>query len=140
MQAYIQLPLHSSCRGCLLISMVGSDFRQGCILLSKIFQGLLQKKLAEAKADAVPQIESQLAKTMMELRSHVHGYIDKQSVLIQKNTQCAYESILLDIQKRIEVQIATKKQEGANVQKEMDELEAQAGEIREYMTKLSEEA
>ena len=77
---------------------------------------------------------------MMELRSHVHGYIDKQSVLIQKNTQCAYESILSDIQNRIEAQISAKKQEGANVQREMDELEAQAGEIREYMTKLNEEA
>lgn len=107
---------------------------------SKIFQGLLQKKLAEAKADAIPQIESQLAKTMVELRSHVHGYIDKQSVLIQKNTQCAYESILSDIQKQIEAQIAAKKQEGADVQREMDELAAQAGEIRGYMAKLSEEA
>ena len=106
---------------------------------SKIFDSLLQKKLAAAKADVVPQIESQLAKTMLELRFQVHSYIDKQSVRIQKNTQCAYESILVDIQKRIEAQIAAKKQEGENVQREMDELTAQAAEIRCYMEKLSEE-
>lgn len=107
---------------------------------SKLFEGLLQKKLAEAKADVIPQVESQLAKLMMELQSHVHGYIDRQSVLIQKNTQCAYDSILSDIQKRIEVQIADKKREGADIRREMDELTAQLEEIQGYLSKLSEEA
>lgn len=107
---------------------------------SKIFDSLLQKKLAEAKADVISQLDSQLAKTMMELRSHVHSYIDKKTVLIQKNTQLAYDSILSDIQNRIEAQIAAKKQEGASAQREMDELSAQAGEIQSYLMKLNEEA
>lgn len=106
---------------------------------SKIFDRLLQKKLTTAKADVVPQIESQLAKTMLELRFHVHSYIDKQSLLIQKNTQYAYESILSGIQKRIEEQITAKKQEGRNIQREIDELTEQIAEIRCYMGKLSEE-
>ena len=107
---------------------------------SKLFEGLLQKKLAEAKADVIPQVESQLAKLMMELQSHVHGYIDRQSALIQKNTQCAYDAILSDIQKRIEAQIADKKREGADIRKETDELTAQQEEIRGYLSRLSEEA
>ena len=107
---------------------------------SKLFEGLLQKKLAEAKADVIPQVENQMAKLMMELQSHVHGYIDRQSVLIQKNTQCAYDSILSDIQKRIESQILAKKQEEANVQNEVNNLTEQAEELHGYLTKLSEEA
>ena len=106
---------------------------------SKIFEGLLQKKLAEAKADVIPQVENQMAKLMMELQSHVHGYIDRQSVLIQKNTQCAYDAILSDIQKRIEAQIADKKREGADIRKETDELTAQQEEIQGYLSRLSEE-
>ncbi len=106
---------------------------------SKLFEGLLQKKLAEAKADVIPQVENQMAKLMMELQSHVHGYIDRQSVLIQKNTQCAYDSILSDIQKRIEAQIADKKREGADIRREMDELTAQMEEIQGYLSRLSEE-
>lgn len=107
---------------------------------SKIFESLLQKKLAEAKADVVPQIESQMAKLMMELQAHIHGYIDRQAAAIQKNTQYAYDNILSDIQNKIESQIAVKKNEGNAVQKEMDELAAQMEEIQDYLARLSEEA
>ena len=106
---------------------------------SKIFDSLLKKKLAAAKADVVPQVESQLGKTMLELRAHIHSYIDKRCVVIQKNTQNAYEFILSDIQKQIEAQIEDKKQAGKNVQKEMDELAMQSNEIHSYMLKLCEE-
>ena len=107
---------------------------------SKLFEGLLQKKLAEAKADVIPKVDNQMARLMMELQSHVHGYIDRQSVLIQRNTQCAYETILLDIQKRIEAQIAEKKREGVDIRRKMDELTAQLKDIQGYLLRLSEEA
>ena len=107
---------------------------------SKIYESLLQKKLAEAKADVIPQMESQMAKLMLELQAHVHSYIDKQSILIQKNTQYAYESIITDIQKGIEAQITAKKQEESDAQSEIDELMKQAEEIHDYMIKLNKEA
>ena len=104
---------------------------------SKIFENLLQKKLAEAKADVIPQVENQLAKLIMELRAHIHRYIDRKALMIQENTKYAYESIVSDIRKRIGAQIAEKEQTGASTRMQIMELMKNAGEIREYIVKFS---
>lgn len=107
---------------------------------SKIFDNLLKKKLEQAKAEVTPQVEGQIAKVMLELQSQLHAYIDRRSIAIQQDTQHRYDSILADIQKRIEAQISAKKQEEAVVQDKMTSLMYQVEEIRSYMNKLNKEA
>ncbi|MBE6098799.1 MAG: hypothetical protein E7197_01960 [Anaerovibrio sp.] len=103
---------------------------------NKLFDSLLKKNLAEAKADAIPQMEGQLTKTIMELKVHVHNYIDQQAKRIEKNTQYAYETVLAEVKKKIEEQIAEKRQAGADVQRTMDMLAGQIAEIHKIVAKL----
>jgi len=103
---------------------------------SKIYNNMLQKNLAEAKADVVPQLEGQLIQTVMEMKVHVHKYIDKQAELVQKNTQYAFETLLEEVKKKIEEQLVAKKQAGDSIQQKMDELTSQAEEIHKYILSL----
>lgn len=103
---------------------------------SKLFKNLLKKNLAEAKADVIPQVEAQLTKTIMALRTHVHKYIDQQTERIEKNSQYAYETVLEEMKKKIEVQIASKSNEGKNIQKEMEMLSENINDVKQYMIKM----
>ena len=105
---------------------------------SKIFEELLSSRLAEAKANAIPQIENQLVKITEELSQHVHGYIDQKISIIKNNTLKAYELILTDMQKRIQAQIDDRKKQSGKVRNELYTLTKTEVEVQELITKLEE--
>jgi outer membrane protein TolC len=74
----------------------------------KLFGELLTKKLETAKEEVMPQIESELAKAMLNLTAHVHDYIDKRAEDIRQNTESAYATLLEDLRRNVETQIAEK--------------------------------
>lgn len=103
---------------------------------SKIFAELLKSRLAEAKANAIPQIENQLAQITEELSQHVRDYVDQKSSIIKKNTVKAYELILTDMQKRIQAQIDAKKKQGVGIRQELYTLTKNEFEVEEFIAKL----
>lgn len=103
---------------------------------SKIFKELLEKRLAEAKVAAIPQIEKQLTKITEELSQHVRDYIDQKISIIKKNAIKAYEIILTDMQSRIQKQIYDKKKQSGEVRRELYVLAKNEFEIQELITKI----
>ncbi len=102
----------------------------------KLFGELLTKKLETAKEEVVPQIESELAKAMLNLTAHVHDYIDKRAEDIHQNTESAYATLLEDLRRNVEIQVAEKRSQGEAVQQKLSELMLQIQEIKMYEEKL----
>lgn len=114
----------------LLLPVVGFFGRQ------QIFEKMLSGRLEQAKVDVVPQVEQQLSVITDELSRHVHDYIDKKSRIIQKNTVAAYESIVADIQKRVQAQIDEKRGTTRNLQADFNSLEKNLNDVRNIVSKM----
>lgn len=103
---------------------------------SVIFEKLLDRRLAEAKAAAIPKIENHLAKIAEELSQHVHAYIDEKVSIINKNSIEAYTLILTDMQNHIQSQIDSKKKQGGEVRTEIYNLTKNEVDVQELIAKL----
>lgn len=114
----------------LLLPAVGFFGRQ------KIFEKMLSGRLDKAKMDIVPQIENQLSIITDELSQHVHEYINQKSAIIQKNTFMAYESIVSDIQTRIQAQIDEKHKTKSNLQAEFKTLEKNLDDLKNMVSRI----
>lgn len=116
----------------LLLPLVGFVGRE------KIFKKLLTDRLAEAKSEVVPQIEIQILKITEELSRHVHEYINHKSSIIEKNALTAYETILTDMQMRIQNQINDKISQSGNMEIEISALAKNISEVNTLIYKLEE--
>ncbi len=106
---------------------------------TKLMDGLLGKKLEEAKAEIRPQLEGELVRAMVALTEQVHKYIDQRADAIRKNAESAYEVLVEDMAKGIEKQLAEKNKEGEAVRQEMAALSEEMNMVRMYRENLQAE-
>lgn len=116
----------------LLLPIIGFVGRE------QIHNKLLGGRLAEAKAEVIPQIENHLDKVTAALLNHVREYIDQRSEHIKQTALTAYNLILTDMQKRIQSQIDDKRATRMNLELELQELEQQISEATNVISQLEE--
>ncbi len=97
----------------------------------------LDKKLAEAKKAAIPEVDVQLAKAIQQLQIEVFKYIDNRISGIQQNTEYAYEQILLDLKKKYQQQMDNQQDSKLQVEKKLEILNAEAKEINDITDNIA---
>ncbi len=97
----------------------------------------LDKKLAEAKKAAIPEVDVQLAKAIQQLQIEVFKYIDNRISGIQQNTEYAYEQILLDLKKKYQQQMDNQQDTKLQVEKKLEILNAEAKEINDITDNIA---
>ncbi len=97
----------------------------------------LDKKLAEAKKAAIPEVDVQLAKAIQQLQIEVFKYIDNRIAGIQQNTEYAYEQILLDLKKKYQQQMDNQQDSKLQVEKKLEILNVEAKEINDIADNIA---
>lgn len=87
---------------------------------------MLEKKLAEAKAAAKPEISAQLAKAIMKLSQEVDSYVDARCEAIRQHTEYAYERVLVDFRKNIQQQLENQRMTQAENERHYARLKEEA--------------
>lgn len=103
---------------------------------NQIFENILNDRLETAKNAIIPQVEEQLVQALAALSSHIHSYIDKRVIAVKQNTNCAYETILQDFQKRIRREIEEKKTKESALHSQMEALDSQQQEIQSVLGQI----
>ncbi len=97
----------------------------------------LDKKLAEAKKAAIPEVDVQLAKAIQQLQIEVFKYIDNRIAGIQQNTEYAYEQILLDLKEKYQQQMDNQQDSKLQVEKKLEILNVEAKEINDIADNIA---
>lgn len=98
---------------------------------------MLKKKLAEAKAAAMPELSVQLAKAISQLQIEVSKYIEDRVTTIQQNTEYAYEQILLDMKTQFQQQMDSQQDSQAKVKQKLNLLKEEAMEIQKMAKNIA---
>ena len=122
-----------------LMALVGGTLMPlvGFAALPYLRDKMMKERLAAAKAAIMPEMESQLAQFMLNLREIIHQYIDRRCDDVCKNTEYAYESVLSDMKERIDAQIAEVSQQGKNVEQDIFIISEKMTAIQNYLEKLT---
>ncbi|MDO4921343.1 MAG: dynamin family protein [Phascolarctobacterium sp.] len=98
----------------------------------------LENQLASAKEQVIPAIQEQMAEYILNLREHIHKYIDEKCAVIIKNSEYAYDDILASLEERIDAEISDKETASSDLAAEVQRLTVQIGEVQKYLQKLQE--
>lgn len=93
----------------------------------------VEQKLAQAKDEIIPVVQEQLAKSIYDLKLAIGDYVDKRTAFIIANTENAYEKILSDLKKDIEMQIHEKNENNVELLKNVDEIMKNIVEIKTFI-------
>lgn len=96
---------------------------------------MLENKLMEAKEKIIPDVQEQLAESILKLQESLYSYIDTRSKAIAENTESGFEMLLDNMRQQIEDQIAEKEKAGQNLRDDIDVLSRRIGELKEFMDK-----
>ncbi len=96
----------------------------------------LEEKLAQAKDQIIPEVQEQLARAVSRLKSQIHKYVDDRCEVIIKNSEAAYEAILLNMQKDINEQINAKECAGNDLSAEMQAISRNIAEVQAVMKQI----
>lgn len=96
---------------------------------------MLENKLMEAKEKIIPDVQEQLAESILKLQESLYSYIDTRSKAIAENTESGFEMLLENMRQQIEDQIAEKEKAGQNLRDDIDVLSRRIGELKEFMDK-----
>lgn len=96
---------------------------------------MLENKLMEAKEKIIPDVQEQLAESILKLQESLYSYIDTRSKAIAENTESGFEMLLENMRQQIEDQIAEKEKAGQNLRDDIDVLSRRIGELKEFMEK-----
>ncbi len=96
---------------------------------------MLENKLLEAKEKIIPDVQEQLANSVLKLQESLYSYIDTRSKAIAENTESGFEMLLENMRQQIEDQIAEKEKAGQNLRDDIDVLSRRIGELKEFMEK-----
>lgn len=96
----------------------------------------LESQLASAKEQVIPAIQEQMAEYILNLREHIHKYIDEKCAVIVKNSEYAYDDILASVETRIDEEIRSKENAGSDLAAEVQRLTAHIDEVQKYLQKL----
>lgn len=94
---------------------------------------MLENKLLEAKEKIIPDVQEQLAKSILKLQESLYSYVDTRSKAIAENTESGFEMLLDNMRQQIEDQIAEKEKAGQNLRDDIDVLSRRIGELKEFM-------
>ena len=89
----------------------------------------------EAKEKIIPDVQEQLANSVLKLQESLYSYIDTRSKAIAENTESGFEMLLENMRQQIEDQIAEKEKVGQNLRDDIDVLSRRIGELKEFMDK-----
>ena len=98
----------------------------------------LEDQLATAKEQVVPSIQEQLADCILQIQQELHKYIDEKSTTIIKNSEYAYDTVLENLQSRIDAEIDEKKQLSNDLGGEIAKLSAEIDSINKTLQALQE--
>lgn len=96
---------------------------------------MLENKLMEAKEKIIPDVQEQLANSVLKLQDSLYSYVDTRSKAIAENTESGFEMLLENMRQQIEDQIAEKEKVGQNLRDDIDVLSRRIGELKEFMDK-----
>lgn len=96
---------------------------------------MLENKLLEAKEKIIPDVQEQLANSVLKLQESLYSYIDTRGKAIAENTESGFEMLLENMRQQIEDQIAEKEKAGQNLRDDIDVLSRRIGELKEFMEK-----
>ena len=96
---------------------------------------MLENKLLEAKEKIIPDVQEQLAASILKLQENLYSYIDNRSKAIVENTEYGFEMLLENMRQQIEDQIAEKEKTGKSLHDDIDVLSRRIGELRGFMEK-----
>lgn len=88
-----------------------------------------QQKLNEAKIAIMPEVESQIAKAMLQLQYEVHEYIKQKCEIIKANTEIAFYNVLDDFKNKINKEIEDNRNNSNLKQNEIFYLKKQKTDI-----------
>lgn len=98
----------------------------------------LEDQLATAKEQVVPSIQEQLADCILRIQQELHKYIDEKSTTIIKNSEYAYDTVLENLQSRIDAEIDEKKQLSNDLGGEIAKLSVEIDSINKTLQALQE--
>jgi hypothetical protein len=96
---------------------------------------MLENRLMEAKVKIIPDVQEQLANSVLKLQESLYSYIDTRAKAIAENTESGFEMLLENMRQQIEDQIAEKEKAGQNLRDDIDVLSRRIGELKEFMDK-----
>ena len=96
---------------------------------------MLENKLMEAKEKIIPDVQEQLANSVLKLQESLYSYVDTRSKAIAENTESGFEMLLENMRQQIEDQISEKEKAGQNLRDDIDVLSRRIGELKEFMGK-----
>ena len=96
---------------------------------------MLENKLLEAKEKIIPDVQEQLANSILKLQDSLYSYIDTRANAIAENTESGFEMLLNDMRQQIEDQIAEKEKAGRSLRDDIDVLSRRISKLKEFMDK-----
>ena len=96
---------------------------------------MLENKLMEAKEKIIPDVQEQLANSILKLQDSLYSHIDMRAKAIAENTESGFELLLNDMRKQIEAQIAEKEKAGNDLRDDITALNRQISELQGFMDK-----
>lgn len=137
--ANIQAGMVAAAGGIALMATVGSVVMPVIGLAAAPFlkDYFLDKKLAEAKKAAIPEVDVQLAKAIKQLQIEVFKYIDNRITGIQQNTEYAYEQILIDMKNKYQQQMDDQQASKAQVEHKLSILNDETKAIKKIVETLA---
>ena len=98
----------------------------------------LEDKLATAKEQAIPAIQEQMADCIMKMQQSLHQYIAEKCTIIVKNSECAYDTVLDNLQESIDEEIQNKKNLSNNLGTDIAKLNAEIDIIHNTLQTMQE--
>lgn len=96
----------------------------------------LADKLAEAKAQIIPDVQDQLAEAVLKLKKSIHENVSTRCNFIADNAKKAYEVILTEASESIQKQIQEKKESNADLHKEIQTISSKVEVLQKYREQI----
>lgn len=94
---------------------------------------MLETKLREAKEKIIPNVQEQLASSILKLQDRLNSYIDLRTQAIAVNCESGFELLLHNMKNQIEIEINEKEQSGENLMQDVNVLSKQISMLKNYM-------
>ena len=98
----------------------------------------LEDQLATAKEQAIPAIQEQLADCILRMQQELHKYIDEKCLMISKNSEYAYDTVLENLRVSIDEEIQQKKNMSNDLGAEVGNLNTEIASINSALQALQE--